>query len=192
MSSLPSDERRALLELARRAICEAVLHNRYLETPMQFAGELPPAGVFVTLHRQGRLRGCIGQLEGIDSLQGAVVYCAVAAAMHDPRFPPVAPEEIAELGIEISILSRPERIEPSQIQVGRHGLLVTRGRMRGVLLPQVPVQFHWNAQRFLEECCRKAGLDRDAWKDPATRIEAFTSEVFSEADLAAHPRAQAS
>jgi AmmeMemoRadiSam system protein A len=147
--------------------------------------------VFVSLHRRGRLRGCIGQLEGVNSLEEAVVYCSVAAAMHDPRFTPLAPEEIGELEIEISILSSPERIAPERIEVGRHGLLVTRGRMRGVLLPQVPGQFHWNAERFLEETCRKAGLDKDAWRDPATSVEAFTSEVFSEADVVARPQAHA-
>lgn len=191
MSPHPSDERRALLQLARRAIAEAVLHNHYVETPGPMGGDSPPAGVFVTLHRRGRLRGCIGQLEGVNSLEEAVVYCGVAAAMHDPRFPPLAPEEIGELEIEISILSSPARIAPEQIELGRHGLLVTRGRMRGVLLPQVPAQLHWNAERFLEETCRKAGLEKDAWRDPATSLEAFTSEVFSEAELAAQPQAHA-
>ena len=190
MSRLPSDDRRALLELARRAISETVLHNRYLETPAPLGAELPAAGVFVTLHRRGRLRGCIGQLEWIESLQATVVYCAVAAAMHDPRFSPVSPEELSELEIEISVLSRPERIEPSRIEVGRHGLLVMRGRLRGVLLPQVPLQFNWNAERFLEETCRKAGLNKEAWKDPATSVEAFTSEVFSETEFAVQPRLQ--
>jgi AmmeMemoRadiSam system protein A len=192
MSPHPSDERRALLQLARRAITEAVLHNRYVETPPLMSAEAPPAGVFVTLHRRGRLRGCIGQIEGVNTLEEAVVYCAVAAAMHDPRFTPLAAEEVGELEIEISILSPAERIAPERIEVGRHGLLVTRGRMRGVLLPQVAGQFHWNAERFLEETCRKAGLDKEAWRDPATSIEAFTSEVFSEADLAVRPQAQAS
>jgi len=183
MSPLPSDERRTLLELARRAISEATLHNRYLETPGLFGAEHQAAGVFVTLHQRGRLRGCIGQLEGLESLESAIAYCAVAAAKHDPRFAPVEPHEVGELEIEISILSQPERIEPNAVQVGRHGLLVKRGRMRGVLLPQVPMQFHWDSTKFLEETCRKAGLDKDAWKDPATTLEAFTTEVISEAEF---------
>ena len=183
MSLLPSDERRALLELARRAISEAILHNRYLEAAGQLGAEHSAAGVFVTLHQRGRLRGCIGQLEGLETLESAIAYCAVAAAKHDPRFAPVEPQEVGELEIEISILSQPEHIEPAAVQVGRHGLLVKRGRMRGVLLPQVPMQFHWDSSKFLEETCRKAGLDKDAWKDPATCIEAFTTEVISEAEF---------
>lgn len=191
MSPLPSDERRALLELARQAIVEAVHHGRRPEVSLSTPLLAQPAGAFVSLHRQGRLRGCIGQVEPVEPLVGTVVRCAVAAALEDPRFEPVHAEEIADLEIEISILSRPAPIQPGAIEVGKHGLLVTRARMRGLLLPQVATQYQWSPGRFLEEACRKAGLERDAWRDPATRLEAFTAEVFSEAEFRTERRARA-
>jgi AmmeMemoRadiSam system protein A len=113
-----------------------------------------------------------------------VTYCARAAALDDPRFQPVRPEEVPEIDIEISVLSDPEDIAPFQIEAriepGRHGLIVTRGAQRGLLLPQVAAEFRWSAQRFLEETCAKGGIEPATWKDPATRIQAFTAEVFSE------------
>lgn len=191
MSPLPSEERRTLLELARRAIVEAV-HSRRppeISPPAPALGQR--AGAFVSLHSRGRLRGCIGQVEPVEALTGAVARCAVSAALEDPRFEPVRPEEVADIEIEISILSPLAPIQPGEIEVGKHGLLVTRARLRGLLLPQVATQYHWSRERFLEEACRKAGLERDAWKDPATRVEAFTAEVFSEADFRSERRARA-
>ena len=146
----------------------------------------------MSLHRRGHLRGCIGQIEAVDPLAETVARCAVASALEDPRFPPVRAEEIAELEIEISVLSPLTRITPEEIKVGTHGLLISCGAMRGLLLPQVATQYHWDRERFLGETCWKAGLERDAWKDPATRLEAFTAEVFSEADFRAEHKAQAS
>lgn len=183
-----------LLELARRTITRAVLEGGPGFSPVErLPGAIErPCGVFVSLHTRGRLRGCIGQLESPAPLAETVARCAVAAALEDPRFPSLRSEELGEVQIEISVLSRPERIEASQVRVGEHGLLVTRGRMRGLLLPQVAREYRWTSERFLQETCAKAGLERDAWKDPATRIEAFTAEVFSEAEFSAGKRAQAS
>jgi len=192
MSPLPSDDRRALLDLARRAIVETV-HGRALpKTAAQSPLLTTPASAFVTLHLRRRLRGCIGQIEPVDPLAETVASCAVAAALRDPRFDPVEPQDIAQLEIEISVLSPRVVVRPEEIEVGKHGLLVSRGRMRGLLLPQVAEQFHWTAERFLEETCHKAGLDGEAWRDPITRIEAFTAEVFSEADFRPQQHAQAS
>lgn len=186
MSSLADGQKRLLLEIARKSIVAAVEGRPWLPPP-----ELPgneelrqPGGAFVTLHRRGRLRGCIGQLPGAEPLIEVVPHCARLAALEDPRFAPVAPEEVAELEIEISVLSQPEEIPPEEIVAGKHGLLVSRGWQRGVLLPQVATQFGWNALRFLEETCVKAGLDPHAWKEPATSVQAFTASVFSEADFA--------
>jgi AmmeMemoRadiSam system protein A len=103
------------------------------------------------------------------------------AAMQDPRFAPVRLAELDEINIEISVLSPLEEITAGEIQVGTHGLVVTRGTRRGVLLPQVATQFHWDAVRFLEETCMKAELGRNAWKQPETKVQAFTAEIFSEA-----------
>jgi len=157
----------------------------------EFAGQLPEVwnlqnlgGAFVTLHRRGRLRGCVGQVASGGSVLETVVHCAKAAALEDPRFDRVGPEELGEIEIELSILSKLETISPGQIEAGKHGLMVSLGSQRGVLLPQVAAQFRWSGQRLLEETCVKAGLHRDAWKNPGIRVQAFTAVVFSESDLA--------
>lgn len=191
MSPLPEADRRALLELARRALTEAVLHGSIPDLPPPAGSLAEPAGVFVSIHHEGRLRGCLGKVEAIASVAEAVVFCAVSVARDDPRFEPVRAEELPGLEIEISVLSRLEPITPDRIEVGRHGLLVRRGAFRGLLLPQVPAHYHWSRERFLEETCVKAGLPREAWKDPETRIEAFTAEVFSEAEFHLESHAKA-
>ncbi len=180
MSPLQDEDRVALRNLARQAIHVAVLSGRLPVPPVVSGALAEPSGAFVTIHRLGLLRGCIGQIEPVESLAHTVMRCAVAAALDDPRFAPVQPEELAELRVEISILSLLKRIRPEEVVVGVHGLLVARGRMRGVLLPQVADERHWNAERFLEETCLKAGLERDAWKEPAVSIEAFTVEIVSD------------
>jgi AmmeMemoRadiSam system protein A len=183
MSSAGNREKKLLLEVARRAMTAAVGGR-------EFPGHLPElshlqssGGVFVTLHRRGRLRGCVGHITSNESLVGTVAYCAKAAALEDPRFDPVRPGELDEIEIELSVLSRLETIAPEQIQAGKHGLMVSRGRQRGVLLPQVATEFRWSGRRLLEETCVKAGLERDAWTDPGTQVEAFTAEIFSESGL---------
>jgi len=192
MSPLPESERRALLDLARRALTEAVLHRAILDYAKPEGLLAQPAGCFVTLHRQGRLRGCLGQIEASMPLAEAVVRCAVAVSSEDPRFVPVAADELDDVEIEISVLSPLAPVQPDQVVVGRHGLLVCQGPFRGLLLPQVATEHSWTRERFLEETCLKAGLTRESWKDPATRIEAFTAEVFSEAQLFPERHARAS
>lgn len=108
----------------------------------------------------------------------------MAAATEDPRFPPVSAPEVAELEIELSILSRPQPVRFAEIEIGRHGLIATRGGRRGLLLPQVASEHDWPVERFLEEVCLKAGLEPDDWRRDGTLIESFTAEVFSERDLA--------
>jgi AmmeMemoRadiSam system protein A len=187
MSPLCNEDRRELLAIARRAIVDAaqgkpsVTSASRARTDFDSLGDNTP-GVFVTLHRGGELRGCVGQIEGAGALAEVIERCAVAAALEDPRFSPVTPSEVAELEIEISLLSPLEPVAPAQIEIGRHGLVVQQGSRRGLLLPQVPVDRGWQWPRFVEETCVKAGLARDAWKDPATRTFAFTTEVFTEAN----------
>lgn len=183
MSPLPRDVQQALLKLARRAIVEAVLRNHLPEISSQNEPHAQPSGVFVSLRRAGLLRGCIGNIECIGPLAASVASCAISAALHDPRFPPVAPEEMALLEIEISILSPPQPIHPSAIEVGRHGLIVKHENLRALLLPQVASERAWTRERFLEETCRKAGLARDAWNHPDTQVFAFESEIFRETDF---------
>jgi AmmeMemoRadiSam system protein A len=181
MSSLAERERQLLLQIARSALTLAVAGEPSLqEFPSDEILQLP-AGAFVTLHRRGRLRGCVGQLPGRDALVAVVAHCARAAALDDSRFEPVTSAEVSEIEIEVSVLSALQDVTLEAIEAGRHGLVVSQGRQRGVLLPQVATQFNWGARRFLEETCVKAGLERDAWRDPATRVQAFAAEVFSEA-----------
>ncbi len=183
MSQLCREERRALLELARTAILRVVCRAR-LPNLSPFSGVLTqPAGAFVTLHHGGRLRGCIGRVEPSESLAETVAQCAIAAALKDPRFRPLQPTEVPELEIEISVLSEPETVEPDAIEIGRHGLIVSRGQQRGVLLPQVAIEYRWTRERFLEEVCAKAGLPEMAWKDPGTLLMVFAAEVFSESEF---------
>jgi AmmeMemoRadiSam system protein A len=192
MSPLPREIRRALLELARRALVEAVTHRSELKLLPSDYPAAPPAGVFVSLHKRGRLRGCVGRVEATEPIAETVARCAAAAALEDPRFDPVESSEVAELEIELSVLSPLAPARPEEIVAGVHGILVSRGPQRGLLLPQVATQFRWDRERFLEETCHKAGLEREAWKDPVTQIYVFTAEVFSEAEFRGEEHAQAS
>lgn len=181
MSPLPSDDRCALLVLARRAITAAVTQQPAPSLPA-LSADLGPCGAFVSLHVSGRLRGCIGMIEAPGPLAETVLRCAAAAAIEDPRFDPVTIAEVPNLEIEVSVLSPLRAARPEEVEPGKHGLRIRQGYRSGLLLPQVATRYSWSRERFLEETCHKAGLPRDAWRDPETRIEVFTAEVFSEAD----------
>ena len=180
MPPLTDGDRKILLKLARQALEEGVCG---VTEPKELSEPAPtllePRGAFVTLRKHGELRGCIGHVQTTAPLYKTVQECAVAAALSDPRFRPVTPDEPPLLHMEISVLSTPVEIPPDQIVIGEHGLIITQGWRRGLLLPQVPVTWHWDREQFLEETCLKAGLSPDAWKKGA-RIEAFTAEVFEE------------
>jgi len=180
MSPLSPEDRRALLDLARRSISVAILEKKVPEIPRQQGALAERAGAFVTLQCGGKLRGCVGIMDDPPPLAETVIHAAVSAALADSRFAPLAGEELAGLEIEISVLSQPEPITVDRIVLGLHGLLVVSGKSRGVLLPQVAVERNWTGLRFLEETCDKAGLSSDTWKDPAVKIFAFTAEVFSD------------
>lgn len=184
MSPLGNDEKRSLLQIARRAIESALTHGAALEIPVPTGNLAASQGVFVTLHRRGRLRGCIGRVASVEPLAVVVADCAVAAATGDPRFSPLEIAELREVQIELSVLSFPERAAPEQLQPGIHGVIVSQQNRRGVLLPQVAAEHRWSRERFLEETCQKAGLAPDAWQNPDTCIEIFTAQVFSESDVA--------
>lgn len=184
MRSLSEAEHEALLRLARDSVVEAVCRGdlpRYLRNDGIF-GER--CGVFVTLHVLRLLRGCIGVVEADEPLGSSIVRCAATAALHDPRFNAIRQEEIPDLQIELSLLSAPLAIRPEQIEIGRHGLLVSNGRHRGLLLPQVATEHSLTAEQFLAETCRKAELATDAWRNLDTKLFAFTCEVFSEQGFA--------
>jgi AmmeMemoRadiSam system protein A len=178
---IPPDAQRVLLAMARQAIARKL----NLEYPAPVAD--PPqalqktCGVFVTLLENGRLRGCIGSLEGKRPLSVLVPEMAEAAAFLDPRFPPVTPEEFPNIVIEISVLSPLEPVQDiSEIRVGEHGLLVRLGSNQGLLLPQVAVENKWDLPTFLSHTCLKAGLPADAWRDPEAEIYRFRAQVFGE------------
>ncbi|MEJ2007832.1 MAG: AmmeMemoRadiSam system protein A [Acidobacteriota bacterium] len=180
MPPLTEEERKTLLVLARQALQEGVqgpTAPRGIPDPT--AALMEPRGAFVTLRKHGQLRGCIGHVQTKEPLYKTVQECAVASALTDPRFTPVTPDEVPNLHIEISVLTQPAEIAPEQIVIGEHGLIISQGRRRGLLLPQVPVTWKWDREKFLEETCVKAGLPEDAWRRGA-RIEAFTAEVFEE------------
>jgi AmmeMemoRadiSam system protein A len=178
--SLTSDHDRAwLLALARDAIV-AYVGARELVTSIGEAVAERRGGAFVSLHKHGELRGCIGHVEPDEALGRVVPRCAVSAASTDPRFPPVSLAEVPELEIEISLLGPLEPITgPDDVIVGRHGLVVERDWHRGLLLPQVATEWDWDAETFLAQTCHKAGLPRDAWKHWA-RMWRFEAEVFGE------------
>jgi uncharacterized protein len=138
-------------------------------------------GLFVTLRKHGELRGCIGTLSPHGDLTHSISEYALRAALEDPRFPPLTPDELPQCEIEISILTPPEPISgPEEIEIGADGLIIeSRGR-RGLLLPQVATEWGFDAERFLGEVARKAGLPPDAWREEQAKVWAFRAEVFSE------------
>lgn len=182
MPSPSETDRRALLELARSAIIAAVSLQSAPEDVPRSGIFAEKRGVFVTLHARGRLRGCIGVVEAFEPLGESVARCAASAALNDPRFSPVRSEELPQLQIEISVLSELEPIRHENIEIGRHGLLISQGSKRGILLPQVAVEHKLGREQFLEETCRKAGLNAHAWQESETQILGFTCEVFSESE----------
>jgi len=179
MLPLNDTEKDRLLELARTALEEAVRTGKVSQAAEPAEALQACSGAFVTLTRRGHLRGCIGHIEAVRPLYATVRDCAKAAALEDPRFDPVTPAELSSLHIEISILSPLVDIAPGQVEVGRHGLLISQGGRRGLLLPQVAEEWNWNREQFLQETCVKAGLPADAWRRGA-RIQAFTAQIVKE------------
>lgn len=186
------DERMILLQLAHDSILAAVnlappnadknQRDISLDPPTPHLGE--PRGAFTSLYLRGELRGCVGYVLPVNSVYRAVAETARAAAFEDTRFSPVTKEEAPHLEIELSILSPPKPLQADAIEIGRHGLLISMAGRRGLLLPQVPVEHHWDRITFLEQTCRKAGLPLDAWQRGAT-IEAFSAEVFGDSSQSA-------
>jgi AmmeMemoRadiSam system protein A len=201
-SEFSLEQRRTLLGIAHRAILYALEQRPFEEAPPSSPELAEPRGVFTTLylrrdlpgavcrdphsklhletHRE--LRGCVGYALPIAPLYRAVAETARAAAFDDSRFSPVTLEEAPRLEVSLSVLSRLFPIQPGTVEVGRHGLLISQGARRGLLLPQVPAEQNWDSKTFLEQTCRKAGLPLDAWRNEAT-IEAFTAEVFADSDV---------
>jgi AmmeMemoRadiSam system protein A len=175
-----AEERRYVLAIARQAI-ERGLRGEYPEIEARSNHLAEPRGVFTTLKVAGKLRGCVGQPFAVEPLVQAVAATAIGAAARDPRFPPVASTELQNIRISVSVLSPIVPIAIEEIEIGRHGLLISLGAQRGLLLPEVPMNMGWDLRTFLEQTCQKSGLAFDAWCKGAT-VEAFTTESFSEDD----------
>jgi AmmeMemoRadiSam system protein A len=179
--------RRALLELVRETIA-AQLHGTSLPAPpLDDSVLLEPRGAFVTLKIEGALRGCIGRVVGNLPLWLTVRENAIAAAFHDPRFPALTTGELELIAIEISALTPLRVVSADEIIVGRDGLILERGAARGLLLPQVAVEYGWDRETFLDHTCRKAGLDPGSWRHRDTVISTFSAAVFGDDEFADFP-----
>lgn len=178
---LTKQEQDILLKLARDTIRIWLTEQRKPPLPdaKGILGE--KCGAFVTLHKKGHLRGCIGNIIGHMPLVETIQEMAIAASTQDPRFHRVTPEELEEIDIEISVLSPLREIKDvNEIEVGIHGIIMSKGMFQGLLLPQVATEYGWDRETFLNHTCLKAGLPEGAWKDKNTRIEIFSAQVFGE------------
>lgn len=176
---LTEEEKQRLREIARTVIEHRILNKPVpgFETPSERLNE--NRGAFVTLHKKGQLRGCIGNIRGTRPLYRTVAEMAEEAAFNDPRFPPVSREEMEDLDIEISAMTPLRRIENvEEIEVGKHGIYIEKGFNSGLLLPQVATEYGWDRRTFLEHTCYKAGLHKDAWKGKDTKIHIFSADIF--------------
>ena len=175
-------DQQLLLNLARHSIHTTLQKGRRLSAVESLSPLLrEKRGTFVTLWLE-ELRGCIGFPYPVKPLAEAVQEAAISAALHDTRFPPVRLEELSHIEIEISVLTPPKAIEPTQVEIGVHGLIVSTGSRSGLLLPQVAMEYGWDVETFLRQTCAKAGLPPEAWQNGAS-LFAFEAQVFSESDL---------
>ena len=176
---LSPDEKAELRDIAFRAIRSRCLGETMDNVPSSSAKLDEPRGAFVTLHKEGNLRGCIGLIEGRGPLRETVKNMAIQAAFSDPRFPALKPDELDRIDLEISVLTPLVRIDnPESIEIGRHGLLIRKGYHSGLLLPQVATENHWDRKQFLDWTCRKAGLQPGAWLDADTEVYTFSADIF--------------
>jgi AmmeMemoRadiSam system protein A len=184
---LTKDEEKTLLRLARYVL-ERLTRDGITEFALETLGHFEitedmrkPAGVFVTYHSQGQLRGCIGNILPTEPLVKAVIENAMHSAAHDPRFDPILPDELEDIQIEISVMSPLIPVKSTdEVEVGRDGLVLRAAGRTGVFLPQVPVEWNWEKQEYLEQLGRKAGLDGKAYKRKDAELWRFTAQVFSE------------
>ena len=194
---LSKEEGDFLVKLSRKAVNEYLTNFIKIEIPSNTPEKLKEKrGVFVTIERivknedglwRRELRGCIGFPEPVYPLAEATIEAAISAATDDPRFPPMLPEELKNVVFEVSVLTKPELViyqDPSEllekIRIGRDGLIIEKGMFRGLLLPQVPVEYRWSVEEYLSQACLKAGLPPDSWRYSKVKIYTFQAQVFAE------------
>jgi len=182
---LTDDQKKILLRIARQTIENYIKTNRISSVHTDDPAFMQKGGAFVTLHRHGQLRGCIGMIEALKPLYETVIEMAVESATGDPRFNPLQESELKEIEIEISALSPKKRVSSiDEIEMGKHGVIVRRGGRSGVFLPQVAIETGWSKEEFMRNLCAgKAGLHPEAYKDKNTEIYIFEAEVFGEKDF---------
>ena len=177
-----------LVKTARKAVTEFLSNGSRIKLELEFEKKFSfDSGVFVTLNKSNGLRGCIGFPMPVKKLSRAIMDGAIAAATEDPRFPPVAIKELDNITFEVTVLTPPMEIDVtdpieylSKIKVGKDGLIIRHSSYSGLLLPQVPVEYSWNVEEFLQHTCEKAGLERDTWKNESVKIEKFEGIIFKE------------
>lgn len=185
---LSEDDGKFLVKLAEEAIETFVKERKKINVPENTPNILKEEmGAFVTLNKDGMLRGCIGYPEPIAPLVNAVIDVAISAAVNDPRFSPINTSELKDIHVEVSVLTKPELIEikrpeeyMDKINIGEDGLIIERGTYKGLLLPQVAVEWGWNVEEFLYNTCVKAGLTADCWLYPDVKVYKFNSQIFNE------------
>ena len=186
-SQISDSEGTELVKMARRAVTE-YLRNDVKVNDLEFNSKFDfSSGVFVTLNIENDLRGCIGYPVPVKKLYDGLIDAAISAATNDPRFPSVSADELDRISFEVTVLTPPEEIKVDehsqyleQIKVGRDGLIIENSFSSGLLLPQVPTEYGWNEEEFLEHTCQKAGLDKVAWKEESTKISKFQGVIFKE------------
>ena len=184
---LTLEEGKIAVKLARKAIETYLSEKKVIQDRLSGVFE-QKRGVFTTLTKHGELRGCIGFPYPIKRLDEAIIESAIAAATDDPRFPPVSLEEMDEIIVEVTVLTPPEKLNvkptelPKHVEIGKHGLMVKRGHFSGLLLPQVAVEYGFDAEEFLSQTCMKAGLPPDCWLVEGTEVYRFEGQIFKEVE----------
>ncbi len=182
-SELNSQEKQALLDIARQAILQGIETGEEYIEPREEKRLNQRNGCFVTIKQNGKLRGCIGNFQSELPLFREVAQMALASSTQDPRFYPMKPSDLDNFSLEISVLSPLQKIEDiSEIEVGKHGIYIEKSFHRGVLLPQVAVEHNWDRDTFLQQTCVKAGLPTDAWQAEDAEIYIFSAQIFGEND----------
>ncbi|KYK38557.1 MAG: TIGR00296 family protein [Theionarchaea archaeon] len=179
---LTEEQGQRLIQIARQNIIYYLKNRQMLSVNDVLFEFQEKQGVFVTLKKHETLRGCIGYPEPVYPLMAALLDSSISAAVRDPRFPPVTAEEMDDITVEVTVLTTPQKIDPDpqNVTIGKDGLMVEKGMFKGILLPQVPVEWEWNAEEFLCQTCIKAGLPPDCWLDGETIVYKFQGQIFSE------------